>query len=464
MSLVDAGPFIEDDWKVRPNVTLSYGLRLETQNHISDHLDWAPRVGLAWGISGPKTAPKFVLRVGWGTFYNRFQQGNILQALRQNGITEQQYIVPNPNFFCGPATPTGTTAVAACPSASTLAGIGSVTPTIYQIAPVFHAPYVYQTAVTLEHQIGKAAQVAFIYLNTRGFDQQIQENINSPVLPGTQIPAAPCVPPAVVNCGVYPNGIPENIYQYTSAGRWTGNLLVPNATVRSGRLTLNVYYIIGFANGTPFGFVSNAYNINQDYGRSSFDTRQRAFIIGTIKLPYGLSLAPLLFVATRNPYNITLGKDLIGSSLFNQRPSFASSLSNPANVVMTPYGAFNTVPVPGETLVPVNYLVGPGQFNLNLQLTKTFTFGPKPPEANGPAQPPPPAGSPPPQGPAPIAGRYSFAVSVNARNVFNNVNLATPVGNITSPFFGESTQLAGNGPGGTASSNRQIYLQGTFSF
>ena len=106
--MIDAGPFIEDDWKVRPNVTLSYGLRFETQNHIHDHGDWAPRVSVAWGLGGNKTTPKYVLRAGWGIFYTRFAEQNILQALRQNGITEQQYIVTNPSFYCGPTTSGGT--------------------------------------------------------------------------------------------------------------------------------------------------------------------------------------------------------------------------------------------------------------------------------------------------------------------------------------------------------------------
>src|SRR5579862_3810244 len=72
-SQVDAGLYVEDDWRVRQNITLSYGLRFETQNNISNHADWAPRLGFAWGIGGGgKAGPKTVLRAGFGIFYDRF--------------------------------------------------------------------------------------------------------------------------------------------------------------------------------------------------------------------------------------------------------------------------------------------------------------------------------------------------------------------------------------------------------
>ena len=112
-----------------------------------------------------------------------------------------------------------------------------------------------------------------------------------------------------------------------------------------------------------------------DYGRAAFDIRSRFFVGGTITLPYGMRLSPFLTASSGSPYNITLGQDLIGSSLLNQRPAFASPLSNPANIVNTQFGAFDKVPVPGETLVPINYLTGPSQFSLNLRLAKTISFG-----------------------------------------------------------------------------------------
>jgi hypothetical protein len=52
---------------------------------------------------------------------------------------------------------------------------------------------------------------------------------------------------------------------------------------------------------------------------------------------------------------------------------------------------------------------------------------------------------------------------VNARNVFNIVNGATPVGVLTSPNFGRSIALA-TGPFSSAAANRKIELQATFTF
>ena len=44
----DLGVFVQDDWRLAPNLTINAGLRYETQNNIDDHLDLGPRVGLAW--------------------------------------------------------------------------------------------------------------------------------------------------------------------------------------------------------------------------------------------------------------------------------------------------------------------------------------------------------------------------------------------------------------------------------
>lgn len=514
VSMIDAGPFIEDDWKVRPNLTLSYGLRFETQNHIKDHMDWAPRVSVAWGLGGTKTTPKYVLRAGWGIFYNRFAEQNILQALRQNGITEQQYIVTNPGFYCGPTTASGTTLAATCPTPTQLAALNSSVPTIYQISPDFHAPYLMQTSLSIERQLSKSVQVSLTYNNARGEDTLLQANVNAPVLPGTEIPTPACSATVTSNCGVYPNGVPENIYQYESAGIFRQNQLFANATVRPGtgrimsRITLNGFYVLNYADSTPNpaanggggvgGFATNPYNILGDYGQAGgrFGTRDSVFLLGTVTLPHGIAFSPTVQASSGAPYSVTLGKDLLGTSVLNQRagivsPSTCGSTQITGTIYCTPVGTFNADPTAGEAIVPVNSLRGPAQFTLNLRLTKTFLFGQKTPEGGagarggqqggpgGPGGPPGPRGGFGGQG-GPgarpnfagggggarrtITNGYSFTVSLNARNVLNRVNFAAPIGVLGSPLFAQSESVSNVGPGGSVVANRQLYIQGTFNF
>src|SRR5207253_10117615 len=101
VSWFDGALFLQDDWRIRPSVTLSTGLRYETQNNLGDHADFAPRVGIAWALGGAgnNRSPKTVLRAGYGIFYDRFSSDLVLQQELQNGVTQQQFLVKNPQFF-----------------------------------------------------------------------------------------------------------------------------------------------------------------------------------------------------------------------------------------------------------------------------------------------------------------------------------------------------------------------------
>ena len=445
-SLFDSGVYVQDDWRVRTNVTVSLGLRVESQNDISDHADWAPRVALAWGLT-----KNTVLRVGSGFFYDRFTDNLVLQAQRLNGILQTQYVIQAPDFL-----PPNT------PSNSSIAALPGAQRTVYEVAPNLRAPGTLQTAVTLERQLSKAVKLSVSYLNSRGFDQLLSNSINTPN-PQT---------------GVAPFGNVGNIYQYISEGIYRQNQLITNFTVRAGsRLSLNAYYVLNYADSNTSGansFASDPYNLMLDYGRASFSVRNRVFLGGTVALPKGFSLNPFLLVASGQPFNLTLGQDLIGSSIFNQRPAFASALSLPQNVIQTPLGAFDTVPQPGETIVPVNYATGPGQLTLNLRLSKTFGFGKVAERPTGGGG----GGFGGGGGRGPGGGvfggarpgglntntrRYNLTLSVNARNVFNDINLAPPIGIVTSPRFDQSNALSG-GAFSSSAAPRVIYLQSTFTF
>jgi hypothetical protein len=134
-------------------------------------------------------------------------------------------------------------------------------------------------------------------------------------------------------------------------------------------------------------------------------------------------------------------------------------------------------------VIPIDDATGPGRFTLNVRFSKTFGFGAKKEAAGGPGGPGggmfgrgPGGGGPRGGGGggggdrgggmfggAPSNYRYNLTFSVNARNIFNNVNVSNPVGNLSSPIFGESNGLAG-GPFSSSTANRRIDLQVSFNF
>jgi hypothetical protein len=509
VNLLDMGVFAEDDWKLLPTVTLSYGLRFESQNHIHDHADWAPRVMLSWGLGHSKAGPTTVVRAGFGIFYDRFTDDLVLQAERQNGTTEQEYEVINPSFFF----PNN-----AAPSSDYTGSLSTSIPTIYQIAPNLRAPYKLQTAISVERQLGKSSTVTASYLNTRGVHQFLTDNVNAP-LPGTFVYGEP-------DSGTRPNGILENIYQYQSEGEFEQNQLIVNTNYRLGnKLTLFGFYSLSYAKSDTGGagsFPSNPYDILADYGRASFDTRNRIFLGGTVTLPKGFRLNPFLVAASGSPFNVTIPDDLIGSSRLNQRPGFVSSTTCPngpptGSDYCTPLGTFDSMPTTGEALVPINSFTGPALFTFNLRVSKTFGFGGSlesaasngqpggqggrgapgggPGGLGGPGGGPggpgggpggggrggPGGGGRGPGGPgggpfggAPSSGqKYTLTLSANIRNLFNVANFATPSGALGSTRFDQLLQMAGGGGfgggggGGLYSfgtADRRIDLQLTFSF
>jgi Carboxypeptidase regulatory-like domain len=475
VNYIDAGPYVQDDWRIRRNVTLSFGLRFETQDNIGDHADFAPRLGLAWGIGGggKNGAPKTVLRAGYGIFHDRFTYDLVLQQERLNGTIQQQFTFANPNFFLDTS--------GKAPSLSVLLSTqqpAAIAPTIYRPNPNLRTPYTMQTGLSLERQLTKYANLAVTYLTSRGAHQFFTENINPPIC--TAFPCDPAANPHVL-------GTPDNIYQYQSEGVFKQNQLIVNTSVRMGsKLSLFGYYTLNYANSDTSGagsFPSAFNDISLDYGRASFDVRHRVFVGGTIGLPYAFRLSPLLVASSGIPFTVTTGQDLNGDSIFNDRPAFASGKSIPTNVVTNQFGSFDLVPQPGEPIVPVNSFTGSSRFSLNLRVSKSFGFGKKAEKPStdlgGPG-----AGGTFGRGPGgdrrgggPGGGgrgmggmdaggashRYTLTFGVSVRNIFNNVNLDTPIGNLSSPLFGESNALA-RGPFSGLPGNRRLDLQMTFSF
>ena len=469
----DAGLYLQDDWRVQSNITFSYGLRFESQTGISDHTDVAPRLGLAWGIGGKSAPPKIILRGGFGIFYDRFLEAQILEAERLNGITQEQFVINNPKC-------PNLTDISACTGA-----VVPATPTIYQISPRLHAPYTMQSAISVERQLTKSATLSVTYLNSRGFDQLLTINADAP-FPGT-----PCSPLCAIPT--------ENLYRYVSEAVFRQNQLITNTNIRLGsKIQVSGYYVLNYANSDTSGvssFPSNSHNISADYGRASFDTRNRLFLISSFSLPSGFRLSPYVIVSSGTPFNLTTTNDLNNDSIFNDRPGLVSTATcativaptPPSNTYCTPLGTFDAAPTAGEKITPINYATGPAHAVVNLRLTKTFGFGPKVTRTpgsqgdgggggggggrrgggggggGGPRGPLFGGGGGPPGASSGSDRRYGLTFGVTARNVFNKVNFSDPSGILGSRFFDTPNQLQ-SGPFSNSAANRRIDLQLTFSF
>ena len=144
VSQTDAGLFVNDDWRARPNLTLSAGVRYEAQTNLGDLANWAPRVGLAWGLDGRANRPaKTVLRAGFGTFFDRIPLNVTLNSLRYDGANQQSFLILNPTFF------------PAIPAAAALAANQQP----QQLRPVYkgmQAPRLYQASVGVERQLNQS--------------------------------------------------------------------------------------------------------------------------------------------------------------------------------------------------------------------------------------------------------------------------------------------------------------------
>ena len=98
----DVGFYAEDDWKVKPNLTFSYGIRMEAQNAINSSHDFAPRLAIAYGVPRKNGKTTTVIRGGFGVFFNRFGLGSIEGQIANNGVNAENYTFTNPATTCQP--------------------------------------------------------------------------------------------------------------------------------------------------------------------------------------------------------------------------------------------------------------------------------------------------------------------------------------------------------------------------
>ncbi len=479
----DISLFVQDEWKLKPNLTLSPGLRYENQTNIKSPLNIAPRIAFAWSPvfakskstgqasktkngdapKDPQKAPQTsaaggssstVIRGGVGVFYYRISEDLSLQAQRFNGLKQQQYLVTDNSILdLFPNVP-----------AISLLSSFSLPQTRRFIASDLTPGTSLRASLSIARQLNRDLRVTVGYTHTNISHTLRTVNINAP-LPGTHNPDAR-------GNDIRPFGqAAGNILEAESNGRSVSNSLNINVNGKYRKLNFWTSYTLAKSSSTDggtSGSSQNPYDFSQEWGRSSYDFRHYFYANANCQAPFGLSFYMFLMGNSGAPFNVTIGRDVNGDTNFSERPAFATDLNKPG-VIQTSLGALDPNPDVGQRIIPRNLGQGPWFLSIGMGAGKEFKFGRAIPPGSvegkgvvnvekGASQPATPVKT-------PVVRPYSLGFSVYAINLLNSANPGTPVGNMASPYFLNSTGISGQffGNGGTGG-NRQITLSVRLGF
>ncbi|MFN2596892.1 MAG: TonB-dependent receptor domain-containing protein [Pyrinomonadaceae bacterium] len=184
------GFFAQDEWRVRPNLLLSFGLRHDDETIIRDRNNFAPRLAAAYDPTGKG---KTVIRLGAGVFFNRallrtvddftlgqnrlvFDTNDLRDAATGRAMTDAQrraFVAANLNF--------PNTLTADSPLVREFAS--PETDFTRRLDPALRIPASYQTNVGFERELARGFVVEANYTFNRGLHLWREFNANAPRLP-----------------------------------------------------------------------------------------------------------------------------------------------------------------------------------------------------------------------------------------------------------------------------------------
>ena len=180
------GLFVQDEWKIKPNFTLSLGVRWDNESILNDRTNFSPRVAFAWDPFGGKLFRRFkrmaepgktVVRAGFGLFYNRA----LLRTLDDFSLGASTIIVDSdvsPALLAAVRFPQPLT------DQTLIDKFGlSETKFLRRVSKDLEIPYTLQTGFGIERQLTRNMVASADYIFTRGAHLWRESNVNAPVLP-----------------------------------------------------------------------------------------------------------------------------------------------------------------------------------------------------------------------------------------------------------------------------------------
>lgn len=400
LSQFDYAFYVQNSYQLTSTVAVSFGLRYENQNNIKDNSNFAPRAGIIWS---PKAKEKqyalFSLprvSVGYGVFYSRFPLSNTLNVRLSNDADRAQYLI------------TDTETLDLFPNVPSV-----------NLLQHFSLP---KTQRFIDDKLKTPAQVLFTVAATKklfgGFSlilsmttgttfRQIGiRNVNAP-LAGTFNSLYP-------QAGIRPIPGAGNVYGTFSNGkskrtRFAAQLQFP----RTDKLySYFNYSFVRSKNNVVSGSAAplDPYDFSQEMAPGTADGMHSINGYSSYQLPSGFSVGGSYTFRTGGRFNIFTGRDTNGDGFFNERPAFATDLSKPG-LIQTKYGILDPNPAPGAILIPRNLGRGSKYFSVDANISRTFGFG------------------------RDKARKKSLNFNLDVYNLFNTINRADPIGNVSSPNF-----------------------------
>ncbi len=309
------GLFVQDEWRVRPDLTINAGLRYDTQflpaPIQTDANNFAPRIGFAFSPGDRKT----IIRASYGVYFDRIPLRATSNALQRDG---SKYIVVQ----FSPAQ----TGAPSFPNVLATAPATLVTkPNITRIDPNIETSYGHQANVQIERELPGETVLSVGYIHLRMLHLILSRNVNVPTLPASA--ANPNLGRPDPNWG--------NISRYEGSGESNYDGMVVSLNKRAARwsslrLSYTLSKTIDNAGNFFFSTPQNNFNVREERGLSDNDQRHRLVLSGTLQSPsansgikralQGFQLAYIFTYASRLPFNVLLGNDRNLDTNFNDRP------------------------------------------------------------------------------------------------------------------------------------------------